>query len=304
MESKFLIIDGNSIACRAATACFDMENDLKTTSGHPTGATYRFFNMFNSILNIVKPTHLIVCFDTSRHTFRNDLYPQYKANRKGNSLSNSPYIQFNDIKEILKLIGIKTDNIAGFEGDDIVGTYCKNSKANKNFILSGDKDTFQLIDKNTRVIFPIKGFNEMKIYDEKSFQDKFKISVDKYLFYKMLIGDVGDNIPGINKCGDNTAVSIINKFGSLEILKQQKDDFKNEDKSIRGWKTLKNNIEEWLPNSDLYKTLVTIKCDVNVNYDFKDCKINKINWNNAKDKFKELEFKSFIDRINRNGWYN
>lgn len=292
--TKFLIIDGNSIAYRAAVAS-SPNKELINSKGKITGGIFRFVNILNKILTLTKPTHVIVGFDTSKKTFRNELYSEYKANRKSKNEGEDKdiYSQFSDIKKVLEAIGIKHDNILDYEGDDIVGTYCNISNANKNFVLSGDKDTFQLINDDTFVIFPIKGISEVAVYNKDKFMDRFDVNVEQYIDYKCLLGDKGDNIPGVNGCGDKSAASILKKYSNIDNLLKNLDE---QSKDIRGWKKLSNNLKEWQTDYPLMKKLVTIRNDVPIKYSFDDCKIS-LNWNNAIPLFEELEFNSLIKRV-------
>lgn len=297
-ETRFLIIDGNSIAFRAASAKSPFQEELVNSKGVVTGTTYRFMNILNKTLNMVKPTHVVIGFDTGGYTFRNNISEEYKANRTHNAEKESIYNQFTDIKKILDAIGIKHDNILAYEGDDIVGTYAKLSKANKTFILSGDKDIFQLINDTTSVIFPIKGVSEVQIYDKEKFKERFDINVEQYTDYKCLIGDAGDNIKGLNGCGEKTAVKLLNKFGSINNILNNLD---VEQKDIRGWKKLSEKFSEW----DYEKTneLVTICTSAPVKHSFDDCKIN-LQWHNAIPLFEEYEFNSFVKKVAEGKFYN
>lgn len=296
-ETRFLIIDGNSIGFRAATSKPPFQDELVNSKGVTTGTAYRFVNILNKVLFMVRPTHILIAFDTSGHTFRKDIDPQYKANRKHSEDKLAIYNQFPDIKRILDAVGIKHDNVFAYEGDDIVGTYKKLSKATKNFILSGDKDIFQLIDDNTSVVFPIKGVSEVGIYDKISFKERFNINVEQFIDYKTLMGDAGDNIFGLDGCGETTAMKILNKFGTIESAMNNLD---TENKDIRGWKKLSQKMANW--DYAKVRSLVTIHQFVPVNYSFDDCKIN-LDWRNAIPVFEDLEFNSFIKKAKEDKFY-
>jgi DNA polymerase-1 len=296
--TKFLIIDGNSIACRAEFAHnTKFGNDLTNSKGIVTGGTYRFISMFDRLLNQIKPTHIIVVWDVSRNTWRRQLYPEYKMNREveNNTNKDNLYISFKNIKEILKAINVINFEFDGYEGDDLLGTFANISTADKNFIVSGDKDTFQLIDKYTNVIFPKNGFKEIEIVDEKYLINKYDIkNAKQFIELKALMGDAGDNIPGISGCGEKTASKLLKHFGSINnIIKN--DDFNN----IKGInKTIVQNIKQWQPMANTILKLVTIDVHVPVEIEFEDCELN-INWHNAINIFKELEFNSLINKIDK-----
>lgn len=296
-ETRFLIVDGNSIGFRAASAKPPFQEELINSKGVITGGTYRFINILNKTLEMIKPTHVIIGFDTGGYTFRNDIDPEYKANRTHGADKQAIYNQFGDMKKVLDAIGIKHDNILCYEGDDIVGTYCKISKATKNFILSGDKDIFQLINDNTEVIFPIKGVSEVGIYNKDSFKERFGIDVEQYIDFKSIIGDKGDNIKGIDGLGDKTAMKLLNKFGNIETIM---DNLNKTHSDIRGWKGIVNKLNNW--NYSIPRQLVTINTDSPIKYTFEDCEID-LNWKNAIEVFEELEFNTFISKVNNGKFY-
>ena len=295
--TRFLIIDGNSICFRAASAKNPYQEELQNSKGHITGGVYRFVNLFNKACELVRPTHIVVGFDTSKHTFRHDINPEYKANRYTDDNKKEIYSQFDDMKAFLDCLGVKHDNIYLYEGDDMVGSYANISEADRTFILSGDKDIFQLINNSTSVIFPIKGISEIKVYNKQVFKERFNIDVEQFIDYKTLFGDAGDNIKGIDGCGEKTATKLLNKFGSIENILDNLDE---DVKDIRGWKKLKTKIADF----DYEKTrkLVTIKKDVPIKYSFEDCKKN-LNWNNVIPLFEEFEFASYIKKIKQGKFY-
>jgi len=295
--TRCLIIDGNSIGFRAASAKNQFQEELVNAAGKITGGTMRFINILNKACELVRPTHIIIGFDTSGLTFRHEIDPEYKANRENSESKTEIYSQFNDMKKFLDLVGIKHDNTMLYEGDDIVGTYADTSKADRNFILSGDKDIFQLINGRTSVIFPLKGMSEVKIYDEKSFKERFNVDVTQFIDYKALCGDAGDNIKGVDGCGEKTAATLLNKFGNIENTMKDLD---VEHKDIRGWKKLSAKLSVW----DYHKTrsLVTIKKDSPIKYTFEDCKVT-LDWKNAMPFFQEMEFDSIIKRVKEGKMY-
>ena len=297
LEKKFLIIDGNSLACRALFAHNEkMGADLHTFDGKLTGGIYRFISMLDKILHQIQPTHVVVGWDIRGKTFRHDIDSEYKANRKHKS--DDIYIQFDDIKNILELIGIKNVGIDLYEGDDIVGTYTTLSQADKNYIVSGDKDEFQLVSDKTFIISPKHGFSDFELVTKEIIAEKYTILAEQFIDFKVLMGDIGDNIPGIEKCGEKTAAKLLNHYGNIENIIQNIDTI-----NIKGiGKTVIENMKKWAQQSEMIKKLVTIKCDVEVPYTFDECEIN-LDWDNAMDIFTELEFNSFKRKVNNNEFY-
>lgn len=290
METRFLIVDGNSIACRAAF----VQPVLTNSKGRETGGTYRFFTILDSVMKQVRPTHIVVGFDVARENFRTDIDPEYKANRPVRSSDDTLYYQFEDIKAILSKVGINHVGMFGYEADDVLGTYVANSKADKNFILTGDKDSFQLINDNTFVLFPQTGASNIKKYDKEVFKEKFEINVSQFIDMKALTGDDGDNVKGVVKCGQKTAAKWLNKYGDLESIIENSGEIKGK---------IGENLRDWIPNASKTVELVTIKKDVPVPYDFKECEID-LQWKNAIPIFEELECNSLVKRALGGKFYN
>jgi DNA polymerase-1 len=298
MSSKFLIVDGNSLSCRAAFAHNpNWGPDLHTSNGRKTGATYRFINMFDSLLRKVRPTHIIVGWDVSSETFRKSLDENYKANRK--QYDKDLYEQFKDIKSILEAIGIHNVGIRGYEADDVLGTYAEKSKAHKTFIASGDKDIFQLVDGSTTVLYPKSGFSKMKLVTPEYIINEYDIDPRKFIDLKMLMGDNSDNIPGIKGCGPKTAKKLLNYYKNAEEVADNAETI-DEIKGVT--KTAKKGAIEWKKDFEKIKKLVTIRKDVDVPYDFEECRVN-YDWDNAKNIFEKLEFKKHLNKLKKGGFY-
>jgi DNA polymerase-1 len=254
--------------------------------------------MFDRILQQIKPTHVLVAWDAGRETFRNDIDPNYKANRE--KKNDDLYVQFADIKEVLQSIGIKNVGIRGYEGDDIVGTYATMSygQVDRTFIVSGDRDSFQLVNDKVYVIYPKNGFAEIEIITPEYVVEKYGIPVEQFIDLKSLMGDEGDNVFGISSCGEKTAVKLLQHFGSAAEVANNAGNI--EVKGVN--KNVKEGIIEWAPRFETVKKLVTIKIDVDVPYEFEDCEI-ELNWENARTKFKELECNSLVKKLNGGEFY-
>ncbi|AEO93933.1 gp690 [Bacillus phage G] len=287
MTETLLVVDGNSIACRGAF----VKPTLTNSKGRETGGSFRFFSMLDKAMRMVRATHVVVSWDVGGQTFRNVIDETYKANRlpKGDSL----YHQFDDIKLILDAVGIKHVGIQGYEGDDIVGTYASVIGPDKIYVFSGDKDNFQLIDDNVRVLYPLTG-SEMRTVDREYFEKSYGIKVEQFVDMKTLMGDGGDNVKGIEKCGEKTAAKWLNTYGDLENIILNAGDIKGK---------IGENLRSWIP--DAYKTrdLVRIDRTVEVPYKYEDLKID-LKWEEAEPIFRELEFFSYIKKAKQGGFYN
>lgn len=285
---KFLIIDGNSIICRAAFASSILSNSM----GRETGGTYRFIAMLDKAMKVIQPTHVVVAFDIEGSNFRKNIDKNYKSNRE--KMSFSAKIQNEDVKTILSLIGIKYVSLEGYEADDIVGTYVSKSKADKNFVLSGDRDLFQLIDEKTSVIYPEVGMSKFKTFDLEAFKAEYGIEINQYIYLKSLIGDDSDNIKGVSGCGLKTASKLLKKYNDIDTIIKNKNNLTAK---------LKENFSEWQPYFDKALSIFTIVRDLDVPYSYDDCKI-ELFWEKAESIFNELEFYSFIKKMKGGKFYN
>ena len=293
--TKFLIIDGNSIGCRAAFAGPKTGDDLKTTTGIETGTIVRFFNIINKVMLQLEPTHIVCCWDTDAHTFRKDLYPEYKANRhnrQSNIDMSTVHRQFAMIRKMLDILGIKSVNVQKFEGDDLVGSFLAISNADMNYICSGDKDSWALVNDNTTAVFPKSGFTDVILATPEYIEDKFMIKRANYVGLKMLQGDVSDNVKGLEGCGPKTAAKLLNEFNDIDTIAALTDE------DLAGYnKKIRNNFADWKQRFPILKELMTIRTDVQLPYTFDDCEIDLLNWDEFKIYIKGLEMYNFIQRI-------
>lgn len=255
--SKLLIIDGNSIANRAFYALPFLSNQ----KGEPSGAVYGFANILIKIIQDENPTHIVVAFDHARKTFRNEVYSEYKMQRK--QTPSELLSQFPVIKRMLEEMDITFIEQEGIEADDIIGTISKNENCPK-VILSGDRDLLQLIDDNTSVWLTKKGVSEVDKVDEKRLDELFGIKPYQIIELKALMGDASDNIPGVKGVGEKTALDLLEKYSTIDNV------YNNLDK-------ISGKLHEKLLNDKdmafISKQLATIKRDCNIEYELEKCKL-------------------------------
>jgi DNA polymerase-1 len=244
-------------------------------------------------MNKVKPTHVMVAFDVKGNSFRKKINSNYKSNRNHDKKDNL-YKQNDDIKEILNKIGIKYVGIPDYEADDVIGTYVNLSKAQKNYILSGDKDVFQLINDKTIIIYPKNGIKDAKMIDKNVFEEDFGIKTKQFIDFKCLLGDDSDNIGGLEGCGIKTATKLLTEYEDLSGILIN---YKKLSEKIR------KNIDLWEKNIEDLKKIFTINTTLEVPYSYDDCKIN-LTWENAEDIFFNLDFFSFIKKMKGGKFYN
>lgn len=278
-----LLVDGNALMHRA----FHALPPFKTKEGLPTQVVYGFLSMVYKSITDFSPTYLIICFDTPKPTFRNELFKEYQIKRP--KLTDEFKKQIPLVKESLNLGKIFYVEKEGFEADDLIGTITKkfNNKM-KILILSGDRDILQLVNKNTFVVSPQMGASQVKIYDIEGVIKEFMIFPWQIADFKALVGDQSDNYPGAKGIGPKTASFLLKKFKTIENL------FKNfnsiEDKKLR--KILKENKE----NIFLAKKLAMIVSDVPIEIDLKKAKFQGFN-QKLKDFLIKLEMISLVKRI-------
>ena len=209
--NKLVLIDGNSLINRA----FYATPPLSAKDGTPTNAVYAFVNMLVRIIGDIKPRYMLVAFDRKEPTFRHEMYADYKGTRKPMPEDLRPQIDL--MKKVLDTMGISRYEQAGIEADDIIGSMAKRYKGD-TIIITGDKDSFQLVDETTSVYFTRRGITETEIYSNENFKEKTGIEPIQIIDLKSMMGDSSDNIPGIAGVGEKTALSLVEKYGSLENL--------------------------------------------------------------------------------------
>lgn len=254
---KLLIVDGNSIANRAFYAL----PFLSDRQGQPSGAVFGFANILIKVIHEEKPTHIVIAFDHARETFRNQIYSEYKMQRK--ETPEELISQFPLIKEMLKAMEIKTVEISGIEADDIIGTIAKNNSC-KKFILSGDRDLLQLIDDSTMVWLTKKGVSEVEKVDQKRLKELYNIVPEQVVELKALMGDASDNIPGVKGIGEKTAHTLIDEYGTLDNVYANIDNIKGK---------LKDKLALDKEMAYISKDLATIRTNCEFEFKLDDCKL-------------------------------
>ncbi|HIT62509.1 MAG TPA: DNA polymerase I, partial [Candidatus Caccovivens faecavium] len=277
---KFLIVDGNSLANRAYYAMPYLSN----IKAEPSGAVFGFANILIKLIVEQKPDFIAVAFDHARITFRNQIYEAYKGTRK----ETPPDLikQFPVIKNMLNLMNIKVLEYEGIEADDIIGTL-STSSSKENILLSGDRDLLQLVNKNTVVWLTKKGVTEIDVMDEKAIQNKYGFEPKGIIDLKALMGDASDNIPGVSGVGEKTALSLLNKYNTLDGVYQHIDEITGK---------LKEKLINDKENAYLSKTLATIKTDCDIKIDFDEFTYSFPFNESVREFFEYWNFNSFLKR--------
>ncbi len=208
---KVLLIDGNSLVNRAYFALPPLNNP----QGVQVQAVYGFATMLIKMIETVKPDCIVTAFDVHAPTFRHKLYDGYKSRRKG--MPDELAAQMPVLKDMLDVMGIRRMEAEGYEADDIIGTLAKRLGGD-TYIVTGDRDSFQLIDDNTRVLFTKRGITETDEVDERLLAEKYELTPQGVIEYKALAGDSSDDIPGVPGVGDKTAKSLLRKYGDTQNI--------------------------------------------------------------------------------------
>ncbi len=224
-KPTLMLLDGNSLAYRAFYA-LPAEN-FKTQGGMTTNAVYGFTAMLINLLRDESPTHVAAAFDVSRQTFRSERYPEYKANRS--STPDEFHGQIDVTKEVLAALGITVLAEPGFEADDLIATLATQAEKEgyRVLVVTGDRDSLQLVTDDVTVLYPIKGVSELTRFTPATVVEKYGLTPAQYPDFAALRGDPSDNLPGIPGVGEKTASKWIIEYGSLQALVDDVD-------SVRG----------------------------------------------------------------------
>ncbi|MFF2654403.1 DNA polymerase I [Streptomyces sp. NPDC058045] len=219
-----MLMDGHSLAYRAFFA-LPAEN-FTTATGQPTNAIYGFASMLANTLRDEEPTHFAVAFDVSRKTWRAEEFTEYKANRSKTPDEFKGQVEL--IGELLDAMHAERFAVEGFEADDVIATLATQAEAAgfEVLIVTGDRDSFQLITDHVTVLYPTKGVSELTRFTPEKVQEKYGLTPAQYPDYAALRGDPSDNLPGIPGVGEKTAAKWINQFGSFAELVERADEVK------------------------------------------------------------------------------
>ncbi|MEF9903151.1 DNA polymerase I [Streptomyces sp. P9-A2] len=221
---RLMLMDGHSLAYRAFFA-LPVEN-FTTATGQPTNAIYGFASMLANTLRDETPTHFAVAFDVSRKTWRSAEFPEYKANRSKTPDEFKGQVEL--IGELLDAMNAPRFAVDGFEADDVIATLATRAEAEgfDVLIVTGDRDSFQLVSERTTVLYPTKGVSELTRFTPEKVVEKYGLTPAQYPDFAALRGDPSDNLPGIPGVGEKTAAKWINQFGSFAQLVERVDEVK------------------------------------------------------------------------------
>lgn len=281
---RLVLIDGNAIMHRA----FHALPPLTNPKGETVNAAYGFFSMLLKIIEDANPTHIAVCFDRPKPTFRQSLFVGYQAQRPKTADGLGP--QFGIVHKALEQIGAPVFEVDGYEADDVISTIA--TKATKKsdtevIIVTGDRDLLQLVNLHVKVLSPVTGISNMVLYDEEKVEERFGIKPSQIVDYKALVGDASDNYPGVAGIGPKTAIALFQKYGTLENIYLNLSEIP-EKISLK----LMKDAEQ----ASLCKKLATLVCDAPIQFDFKKCTVDHYKSDALQSVFSQLGFKSLEKR--------
>ncbi|GAA1942369.1 DNA polymerase I [Nocardioides marmoribigeumensis] len=283
---RLLLLDGHSLAYRAFFA-LPVEN-FSTSTGQHTNAVYGFTSMLINVLRDEAPTHLAVAFDVSRQTFRSEQYADYKANR---SASPSEFAgQVSLVKEVLDALRIPYVEKPGFEADDVIGTLATQGVAEgfEVLICTGDRDSFQLVNEHTTVIYPMRGVSEMKRMTPEAVEERYGLPPQMYPDLAAIVGETSDNLPGVPGVGPGFAARWLKQYGSLDAV------IANADK-ITGKKG--ESFREHLSDVMRNRQLNALVCDLDLPLHPRDLAVRPWDRQEVHTIFDSLEFRVLRDRL-------
>ncbi|MBF8808119.1 MAG: DNA polymerase I [Enterococcus lacertideformus] len=289
-KNKLLLVDGNSVAFRVFFALHNSLERFKNRNGLHTNAIYAFNTMFENVMQKEHPTHVLVAFDAGKTTFRTELYADYKGGRSktpGEFKEQMPYI-----RELLTGLGVQYYELPNYEADDIIGTLAE--KVNKEefdvVVLSGDRDLTQLASKEIKVNITVKGVSDIESYTPEHVAEKYDgLTPNQIIDMKGLAGDASDNIPGVTKIGEKTAIKLLKQYGSVEGIYEHLDEMKQS--------KMKENLINDKDQAFLSKTLATINTKAPVEIAIDSLKYEGKNLEKLIPFYKEMEFKQFLSKL-------
>ncbi|MFC2519683.1 MAG: DNA polymerase I [Corynebacterium matruchotii] len=278
-KNRLMLIDGHSMAFRAFYAL--PTEKFTTSTGQATNAIYGFLSMLATLLHDEQPTHVAVAFDVGRTTFRTEMFPDYKAQRDETPpefISQIPIL-----KNLLTALGITTIEKPNYEADDIIATLATTAQplGFETLIVTGDRDSLQLVNNTTTVLYPMKGVSVIHRFTPQAVQDKYGLTPEQYPDFAALRGDPSDNLPSIPKVGEKTATKWIVQHGNLTNLLNNAD-------TIKG--VVGTNLRERIDQVKLNRQLTEMVKNLDLTHTPPELKLQPVNTKTLTEDFNNLEF--------------
>ena len=278
-QHPLYLIDGSSYIFRAY---YGVRADLSTSDGFPTNAVYGFATMLLKFLREYEPRYLGMVFDSKGEVFRNEIYPEYKANR--DEAPEGLQLQFPKIFELVRAFSIPMLAMEGYEADDIIGTIARAQEGSKVVLVTGDKDFCQLVSEDVTLVDTMRE----RVTGVGEVREKYGIGPEQMTDFFALVGDKVDNVPGVSGVGEKTASALISEYGNLDEV------YGNLEK-LRP--AVARRLRENRADAYLSRELVTIKTDVEVGTGIEDFRYGGYAVEDLQKIFSELEFDKLLDEI-------
>lgn len=285
--SKLLIVDGHAVIHRAYHSIPPLD-----VNGQPVNALYGFYSMLLSAIFQLNPKYLIVCLDSPGPTFRQSEFVGYRAKRKApdhDLISQLPLLA-----ETLQRSNIQTFAMGGYEADDLIGTVAKKA-AKKKFIdeiiiITGDKDLMQLVTKKVKLLMPIRGLSETKLFQPQDVLEKLGVNPNQVIDLKALMGDMSDCYPGVAGVGPKAATDLLSQYQNLDNIYSHIEEIKP---------SVKEKLIKEKDNAYLSQKLATIINNIPLDFKFSQTKWNDKIIYSLKNMFKTYNFKTLISRLDQ-----
>ena len=288
-EPLLMIMDGHAMVHRSFRAISTQRHLTVNATGEDVTGVYGFANVFLRALNEWNPAYCAIAFDLSAPTFRHKQFPEYKGQRESTPEELRP--QFGRVKQLMESFGVPVFELEGWEADDVIGTLAAQAEkiGMDSVILTGDRDTFQLISPKVRVDLA-SSIQDRKVYDEEALMERYSgLTAAQQTDFKALLGDSSDNIPGVPKVGEKTAIALLNEYHNLEGIYEHLEEVKRP--------SVKSSLEEFKDRAFFNRGLMTIDCDSPVLLDLENAKFGNFDRNAVVQFMTELEFFTIITRV-------
>jgi len=284
MSERLYLIDGSGFAYRSYYA---IRSGLTDSKGRPTNAVFGFARILLKILREEEPSHVVVVFDVGRKTFRNEIYPEYKAQRQ--ETPEDLKSQFPLMHELVQALDLPLLLVPGVEADDVIGTLARRAEkaGMEAVIVSCDKDLLQLVTDRTSVYNPAKGDAGIR-YSPGGVKERFGVNPDHVIDVLALMGDASDNVPGVHGIGEKTAHKLLETYGALEGVYEHLDELKGK---------MKENLAQDREMAFLSRKLVTIDTEVPLDLTLDACRRKELDRARLADVFAKLEFRSLLEEF-------
>jgi len=279
-NNTLVLVDGSYYLFRAYHAI----RDLKNSGNEPTGAIYGVINMLRKIRSEIKPDYFAVIFDPKGKTFRNDIYPEYKAHRP--PVPEDLVQQIAPVHEIIRALGVPLIIIDGVEADDVIATLAKKAEAHglKTTISSGDKDLAQIVNDNITILNTMSDVT----LDPPGVEEKYGVPPERIIDYLTLVGDTSDNVPGVPKVGPKTAVKWLKEYGSLDAIIEHANEIPGK---------VGENLRASIEQLAVSRRLVTLKTDVALDFSPEDLMPGQPDLASLREQYRRWEFRGLLNSL-------